>query len=100
SQFREAPTGDSDEHGIASATVVVPEKAPSQVKVSAGDEQKIVNVTVGKVNHVELKGTPDTLNANGSSTSTLTAIALDEHNNSVPDAPVTWSLITQQFGAL
>ncbi|QCE26323.1 hypothetical protein FAI37_02225 [Enterobacter bugandensis] len=100
SQFREAPTGDSDEHGIASATIVVPEKAPSQVKVSAGDEQKIVNVTVGKVNHVELKGTPDTLNANGSSTSTLTAIALDEHNNSVPDAPVTWSLITQQFGAL
>ena len=100
SQFREAPTGDSDEHGIASATVVVPEKAPTQVKVSAGDEQKIVNVTVGKVNHVELKGTPDTLNANGSSTSTLTAIALDEHNNSVPDAPVTWSLITQQFGAL
>ena len=100
SQFREAPTGDSDEHGIVSATVVVPEKAPSQVKVSAGDEQKIVNVTVGKVNHVELKGTPDTLNANGSSTSTLTAIALDEHNNSVPDAPVTWSLITQQFGAL
>jgi hypothetical protein len=100
SQFREAPTGDSDEHGIASATVVVPEKAPSQVKVSAGDEQKIVNVTVGKVNHVELKGTPDTLNANGSSTSTLTAIALDEHNNSVPDAPVTWTLITQQFGAL
>ncbi|THE56270.1 hypothetical protein EAI35_00150 [Enterobacter bugandensis] len=100
SQFREAPTGDTDEHGIASATVVVPEKAPSQVKVSAGDEQKIVNVTVGKVNHVELKGTPDTLNANGSSTSTLTAIALDEHNNSVPDAPVTWSLITQQFGAL
>ncbi|BBW25681.1 hypothetical protein STN0717ENT56_08370 [Enterobacter bugandensis] len=100
SQFREAPTGDSDEHGIASATVVVPEKAPSQVKVSAGDEQKIVNVTVGKVNHVELKGTPDTLNANGSSTSTLTAIALDEHNNSVPDAPVTWSLVTQQFGAL
>ena len=100
SQFREAPTGDSDEHGIASATIVVPEKAPTQVKVSAGDEQKIVNVTVGKVNHVELKGTPDTLNANGSSTSTLTAIALDEHNNSVPDAPVTWSLITQQFGAL
>ena len=100
SQFREAPTGDTDEHGIASATVVVPEKAPSQVKVSAGDEQKIVNVTVGKVNHVELKGTPDTLNANGSSTSTLTAIALDEHNNSVPDAPVTWTLITQQFGAL
>ncbi|MCK7069209.1 Ig-like domain-containing protein, partial [Enterobacter bugandensis] len=48
----------------------------------------------------ELKGTPDTLNANGSSTSTLTAIALDEHNNSVPDAPVTWTLITQQFGAL
>ena len=100
SQFREVPTGDSDEHGIVSATVVVPEKAPSQVKVSAGDEQKIVNVTVGKVNHVELKGTPDTLNANGSSTSTLTAIALDEHNNSVPDAPVTWTLITQQFGAL
>ncbi|MRE95260.1 hypothetical protein GIJ63_17915 [Enterobacter bugandensis] len=100
SQFREAPTGDSDEHGIVSATVVVPEKAPSQVKVSAGDEQKIVNVTVGKVNHVELKGTPDTLNANGSSTSTLTAIALDEHNNSVQDAPVTWTLITQQFGAL
>ncbi len=100
SQFREAPTGDSDEHGIASAAVVVPEKAPSQVKVSAGDEQKIISVNVGKVNHVELKGTPDTLNANGSSTSTLTAIALDEHNNSVPDAPVTWTLITQQFGAL
>ncbi|PJD11404.1 hypothetical protein B9Q19_13070 [Enterobacter bugandensis] len=100
SQFREAPTGDSDEHGIANATVVVPEKAPSQVKVSVGDEQKIVNVTAGKVNHVELKGTPDTLNANGSSTSTLTAIALDEHNNSVPDALVTWTLITQQFGAL
>ncbi len=100
SQFREAPTGDSDEHGIASATVVVPEKAPSEVKVSAGEVQKIISVNVGKVNHVELKGTPDTLNANGSSTSTLTAIALDEHNNSVPDAPVTWTLITQQFGAL
>ncbi|MDO2442698.1 inverse autotransporter beta domain-containing protein [Enterobacter nematophilus] len=100
SQFREAPTGDSDERGIVSATVVVPEKAPSQVKVYAGDEHKIINVNVGKVDHVELKGTPDTLNANGSSTSTLTAIALDEHNNSVSEVPVKWTLITQQFGAL
>ena len=100
SQFRETPTGDSDEHGNVSATVVIPEKAPSQVKVYAGDEQKIINVNAGKVDRVELTGSPDTLNANGSSTSTLTAIALDEHNNGVPGAPVTWTLLTQQFGAL
>ncbi|MDY0417830.1 Ig-like domain-containing protein [Enterobacter sp. 170198] len=100
SQFRETPTGDSDEHGNVSATVVMPQKAPSQVKVYAGDEQKIINVNAGKVDRIELTGSPDTLNANGSSTSTLTAIALDEHNNGVPDAPVTWTLLTQQFGAL
>ncbi|MEG5901687.1 inverse autotransporter beta domain-containing protein, partial [Enterobacter bugandensis] len=100
SQFRETPSGDSDKDGNVSAMVVIPEKAPSQVKVYAGDEQKIINVNVGKVDHVELKGTPDTLDANGSSTSTLTAIALDEHNNSVPDVPVTWTLTTQQFGEL
>ncbi|WP_163304766.1 inverse autotransporter beta domain-containing protein, partial [Enterobacter ludwigii] len=100
SQFRETPTGDSDEHGNVSAIVVVPEKAPSQVKVYAGDEQKIINVNAGKVDRIVLKGSPDTLNANGSGTSTLTAIALDEHNNGVPDAPVTWTLITPQFGEL
>ena len=100
SQFREMPTGDSDEHGNVTATVVMPEKAPSQVKVYVGDEQKIINVNAGKVDRVELTGSPDTLNANDSNTSTLTAIAMDEHNNIVPDAPVTWTLITQQFGAL
>lgn len=57
SQFREASTGDSDERGMASATVVVPEKASSQAKVYAGDEHKIINVNAGKVDHVELKGT-------------------------------------------
>uniref|UniRef100_UPI001356A440 inverse autotransporter beta domain-containing protein n=1 Tax=Scandinavium goeteborgense TaxID=1851514 RepID=UPI001356A440 len=100
SQFRKTPTGDSDEHGNVSATVMMPEKAPSQVKVYASDEQKIINVNAGRVDRVELTGSPDTLNANGSSTSMLTAIALDEHNNGVPDAPITWTLLTQQFGTL
>ncbi len=100
SQFREAPAGDSDEQGKVSATVIVPEKAPSQVKVYAGDEQKTINVNAGKVVYIELNGSPDTLNANGTSTSLLTAIALDEHNNSVPEVPVKWTLITQKFGAL
>ncbi|THE46743.1 hypothetical protein EAI35_23135 [Enterobacter bugandensis] len=57
SQFREASTGDSDERGMASVTIVVPEKASSQAQVYAGDEHKIINVNAGKVDHVELKGT-------------------------------------------
>ncbi|MGU3489437.1 inverse autotransporter beta domain-containing protein, partial [Enterobacter bugandensis] len=100
SQFRETPSEDSDKEGKVSAKVVVPENAPSQVKVYAGDVHKTIDVNVGNVDRVELTGSPDTLNADGSSTSVLTAIALDKHDNTVPDAPVKWVLVASQYGAL
>jgi len=100
SQFSETASGDSDAEGKVSAKVAVPKTAPASVEVSAGKASRTMQVVVGKVDSVELVSTPDTLNANGTNTATLTAIALDAHQNVVQNAKVVWSTQTPTLGTL
>jgi Inverse autotransporter, beta-domain/Invasin, domain 3/Bacterial Ig-like domain (group 1) len=99
SQFSGAASGDSDANGRVVAKVIIPKVAPSSVEVSAGKAAKTLQVVVGTVDSVELKATPDTLNANGSK-ATLTAIARDAQQNVVEGAAVVWSTANPELGTL
>jgi hypothetical protein len=100
SDFSGPASGDSDAGGRVSAKVTIPKTAPSSVEVSAGKASKTMQIVVGKVDSVELTSSPDTLNANGSNTATLTATARDAHNNVVQNAAVVWSTQTPDLGTL
>ncbi|CAN2048882.1 adhesin/invasin [Candidatus Magnetomoraceae bacterium gMMP-1] len=92
----------TNSNGIATAILTSPtnQLGDAEITATAGNQETTTNVEIiaGPVNNIELKVLPDNLPADGSSTSSITAIVRDANGNLVVDGETIIFEITSADG--